>query len=168
MANNKHERDQLALQTYGFSLDKSQMKDGSIASNRGSTKNKSMITYYETIPEFGGTRNRFMNKTLVTHGAHGKRKVSVTANQVSRNFLPDLSPKGSKSSNKKYSKLKGKRLKSNMRGHSDFMNQTPKAKRSDAPYFGHRNNSVAHTVLKPDRMQESERIQSQTLDYNDR
>ena len=71
------------------------MRDGSIASNRGSIKNKSMITYYETIPEFGGSRNRFMNKTFISQGAHGKRKVSVTANQVSRNFLPklELSPR---------------------------------------------------------------------------
>jgi hypothetical protein len=46
-----------------------------------------MITYYETIPEFGTSRNRFMNKTFVTHG-NGKKKVSVTANHVSRNFLP--------------------------------------------------------------------------------
>lgn len=98
MANNKVDRDALALQTYGFSLDKSEFREGSIVSNRGSSKNKSMITYYETIPELGGSRNRFMNKTFISHGTNGKRKVSVTANQVSRNILPklELSPKSSK------------------------------------------------------------------------
>jgi hypothetical protein len=90
MANNVKDRNDLALQTYGFSLDRSDMNDGSIASRRGSVKNKSMIQYYETIPEFGTSRNRFMNKTFVTHG-NGKKKVSVTANHVSRNFLPKIS-----------------------------------------------------------------------------
>ena len=125
------------------------MRDGSIASNRGSVKNKSMITYYETIPEFGTSRNRFMNKTFISHGAHGKRKVSVTANQVSRNFLPklELSPISSikHKSNKKCKKLKGKRLKSNLRGHSDFMN-TPKATRIQDGVFYNRNNSVVQNT----------------------
>jgi len=47
-----------------------------------------MITYYETIPEFGQSRNRFFNKSFLSQG---KKKASVTANNVSRkNFLPNI------------------------------------------------------------------------------
>ena len=54
-----------------------------------------------------------------------------------------------------------------MRGQSDFMNQTPKARRNQDGVFYNRNNSVhANTVLK--NPMTSERMYSQTLDYNDR
>ena len=53
-----------------------------------------------------------------------------------------------------------------MRGHSEIMNQTPKVKRAsgDAPYFGQRSNSIAHTVSKGNRND----MRNQTLDYSAR
>jgi len=75
--------------TYGLGDDKSRLHEGSITSKRGSIKNKSNLTYYETIPELGTSRNRFFNKSFLSQSKPRKVSLAPNTHNVSRkNFLP--------------------------------------------------------------------------------